>query len=267
MENRLTNLFTYQKSQNDYNLAFLKLKSILRPYFENIPNYDLIEETFIECLIPAIHYYDDKKCASPTNTILRGVIISFSLDNRKDFDAISTNNITEISTEIYKIRNDFSCLKYYNEKGIELKEQDNFIKKVHKFLHEVGIWQVEPYVGMDVYPDEWHEEGWYEWQYEWDIEFFEILKIVYHCNELEEVNEVYKLVWFIWLCDIFPQEIHPNAKIIWENLSYWKNIIDNELTEKVLQNQPEEDKYEVDALEDNLSMEEKLEALRRKFSK
>jgi hypothetical protein len=93
------------------------------------------------------------------------------------------------------------------------------------------------------------------------------LNIADHCNELEEVNEVYKLVWFICLREIFPQEIHPNAKIIWENLSYWKNIIDNELSEKVLKNQPEEDKYEVDELEDNLSMEEKLEALKIKFGK
>jgi hypothetical protein len=35
----------------------------------------------------------------------------------------------------------------------------------------------------------------------------------------------------------------------------------------VLKNQPEEDKYELDELEDNLSMEEKLEALKRKFGK
>ncbi len=263
MENRLTNLFTYQKSQNDYNLAFVKLKSILRPHFENIPNYDLIEETFIDCFIPAIKYYDP----SIIGSVFYNVVSCLEFDENLFFGQISENIIIDILKEINNIKNDFTCLKYYKETGVEPKNQDNYRKKVYKFLHEVGIWEVEPYVGMDVYPDEWHEEGWYEWQYEWDVEFFEILNIAYYCNELEEVNEVYKLVWFIWLSDIFPQEIHPNAKIIWENLDYWKNIIDNELTEKVLKNQPEEDKYELDELEDNLSMEEKLEALKRKFGK
>jgi hypothetical protein len=254
MENRLTNLFTYLKSHHDYALAFDQLKRIFNPYFENITNYDLIEETFIECLIPAIHYYDDNACASRIHTILRGVTISFSLDNRKDFEEISTNNIAEISKEINNIRNGFSCLRYYNITGLELKDQDNFKKKVYQFLEDIHIWKLEG------------EEGWYEMQYEWDIEYFQILNIAYHCNSLEEVNDVYKLVWFLWLFDVYPKGIHPNAKIIWENLSYWQNIIDNELSEKVLKNQPEEDKYEVDELDDNLSIEEKLEALKRKFS-
>jgi hypothetical protein len=267
MNNELTNLFTYLKSHHDYAQAFDQLKRIFNPYFENITNYDLIEETFIECLIPAIHYYDDNKCAKRIHTILRGVTMCLTSDNRKDFIEISTNNMTEISKEINNLRNDFSCLKYYNDSGVEPKNQNNFSKKVYKFLEDVGIWKVEPEEGMAKWLNEWEEEPWGEWQYEWDIEFFEILNIAYHCNELEEVNDIYKLVWFIWLFEIFPQEIHPNAKIIWKNLAYWKNIIDNELTEKVLQNQPEEVNHEVDELDDNLSIEEKLKALKRKFSK
>ena len=131
-------------------------------------------------------------------------------------------------------------MRYYNITGLELKDQDNFKKKVYQFLEDIHIWKLEG------------EEGWYEMQYEWDIEYFQILNITYHCNSLEEVNDVYKLVWFLWLFDVYPKGIHPKAKIIWENLSYWKNIIDNVQTEKTFRKKPNEVLPEENELDDNL---------------
>ncbi len=266
MNYKLKNLLTYQKSQQDYALAFAKLKSILKPHFENISVYHLIENTFIDILMSLIRYYDDNKNVSNIKGILNGLTFSFKLEE-KPFDKITNNIITEILKETNDIKNDFNCLKYCNQTSFVLKNQSDFDNKVYYFLEEVGIWKVKPDEGMDKWLNEWEEDGWYEWQYEYDIEYFEILNIVYHCNELEEINDVYKLVWYLYLKEIHPQGIHPEAKIIWENLSYWKKIIDNELPVKVIQNQPEEVEPELDALDDQLSMEEKLEALKRKFSR
>jgi hypothetical protein len=254
MNNRLTNIFTYLKSHNDYTLASNKLKSIIRPNFEYIPSYYLIEDTFIDFLIPAIHYYDDNENVSHINSILTKLTDCPGIE-QKSFEKRNKPFITEILKEINTIKNDFKCLKYYNHSGFEPKNQDNFSKKVYKFMEDIGIWKLE------------YEDGWDEEQNEWDPEFFEMLNIAYHCNSLEELNDVYKMVWFFWLFEIFPKGIHPNAKIIWENLSYWKNIIDNELTENVLQNKPKEVQPELYEPDDSLSMEENLEAYKRKFSK
>jgi hypothetical protein len=220
MDNKLTNLFTYLKSHNDYRQAFDKMKRIFNPYFGNITNYNLIEDTFIECLIPAIHYFNDKQDVGRIKNILYYNCLDLLLENRSDFDKIEENIYNEISIEIHKIRNNFSCLKYYNFYGIELNNQESFRKNVYQFLEDIHIWKLEG------------EEGWDEWQYEWDIEYFKILNIVYHCNSLEEVNDVYKLVWFLWLGKVHPKGIIPEAKIIWENLPEWKIRMDKMLIRK-----------------------------------
>ena len=255
MDNKLTNLFTYLKSHKDYVQAFDQLKRIFNPYFENISNYNLIEKTFIEFLIPVIHYFDDNRLESRIYNIQSVLTDSFSIDNKKDFKEVITKNIVDISIEINTIRNDFTCLRYFNVTGVELKDQDNFSKKARQFLEDIQIWKLEG------------EKDWYEGQYEWNIEYEEILNIAYHCNSLKEVNDVYKLVWFLWVGDVYPKGIHHEAKIIWENLSYWKNIIDNIQTEKPLHIKPNEALHEVTELDDDLSIKEKLEALKRKFSK
>ena len=258
MDNKLTNVFTYLNLHHDYAQAFDQFERIFNRYFKNITNYKLIEEKFIldafvHCLMPYFFYCVDNEYASRIDTILTNVTKSFSLDNGKDFKEISTNNIADISIEINNIRNDFTCLRFYNLEQFEYNDQ--YFKKVQQFLEDIQIWKLEG------------EEGWYEWQYEWAMEYELILNIAYHCNSLEEVNDVYKLVWFVMLGNVYPKGIKTKAKIIWENLSYWKNIIDNVLTEKPFHKKPNEALPEENELDDNLSIEEKLEVLKRKFSK
>ena len=258
MDNKLTNVFTYLNLHHDYAKAFDQFERIFNRYFKNITNYKLIEEEFIldafvHCLMPSFFYYEDNEYASRIDTSLTMVTKRFSLDNGKDFKEISTNNIADISIEINNIRNDFTCLRFYNLEMFEYNDQ--YLKKVTQFLEDIQIWKLEG------------EEGWYDGQYEWDFEYSQILNIAYHCNSLEEVNDVYKLVWFVMLGNVYPKGIKTKAKIIWENLSYWKNIIDNVLTEKPLHIKPNEALHEENELDDNLSIEEKLEALKRKFSK
>jgi hypothetical protein len=56
MEYGLKKNFTYLKSKDDYVFSFNKFSEISRSHLGDIPDYDKIEETFIECLIPQIFY-------------------------------------------------------------------------------------------------------------------------------------------------------------------------------------------------------------------
>ena len=78
---------------------------------------------------------------------------------------------------------------------------------------ETNIWEIKSY--------EDDPDG-YFWQVEWDIEYVQFLNIVYHLNDLEEINDVYRLVWILWLTRIYDRGMHFEAEIIWENLLEWK---------------------------------------------
>jgi hypothetical protein len=199
--------------------VFEKLRSILEPCLGNIENYDVIESEFIKRLIPAIHYFNDKVCISRIQSILtysaNHAYRIYYFENWSDFDNIEENILIEISTEIDKIRNDFSSLKYYNESGIELKDHDDFSKNAYQFMKDFPA-------PTNVAP----------LHYTVGNEYLQILNIVYHCNSFKEVIDVYNLFSILWGFIVDSEDIDPEAKITWENLSEWKIRMDKMLIKK-----------------------------------
>ena len=197
MESRLTNFFTYLKKQDEYSLSFEKLKTILKPYFKHFTNYELYENTYIECLIPAIYYFNDEKLERRINTVLYLVSSENNSNQNQETPKINEDTFLEINSEIIKIRNEYKYLKYFKDSSIELRDQNLFYSDVHEFLMDTGIWIKSPEIDPDGY----------DYQFEWDIEYFQILNIAYHLNDLEEINDVYNMVWMLWLMQINQNEI------------------------------------------------------------
>ena len=197
--------------------VFEKLSSILKPCLGNIENYYSIERRFIQRLIPAIHYFNDKVCISRIQSILTYSANDalYYFENRSDFYNIEENILIEISTEIDKIRNDFSSLKYYNKSGIELKDHEDFSKNAYQFMKDFPV-------PTNVAP----------MHYIVGNEYLQILNIVYHCNSFKEVIDVYNLFSLLWGFKFDSEDINPEPKITWENLSEWKIRMDKMLIKK-----------------------------------
>lgn len=223
MEYGLKNSFTYLKSKDDYAFSYNKLVEISRSYFGDIPDYDKIEETFIDCLIPQIFYLGiDELLSHSANSIYLLYLkingeYSIILNNNK----IKKKSFRAFLLKTKEVSNKFTYLSYFNDSGEEIRNRENFRKNVQLFLELCGIWIREG------------EKGWYALQYEWNIEYNAILNIVYHCNCLEEVNEVYKTVWLTWTGSVYiswlekgeSKHILPEAKMIWDCLDKWKEMM------------------------------------------
>ena len=220
MKNRLTNFFTFLKKQDEYDISFDKLKALIRPYFQHLAKYDIYEDTLVDCLIPAIYYYDNERLHIHIDTIVYLVHGEFNDRKTEDFHAIEYEVFLEISNKIIKIREDFRFLNYFNASKIDLTELETFTKDVYQFLKEINVWEIKTAE---------EDPSGYFWQVEWDIEYFQILNIVYHLDDLEEINDVYNLIWILWLMQINAKGVHPNAKLIWENLDKWKEIMGKNL--------------------------------------
>lgn len=230
MKYGLKNNFTYLKSKDDYVFSFNKLSEISRIYLGDIPDYDTIEETFIDCLIPQIFYLGiDKLLRHSQDRCLYNLFIKIKRANLLDFNEkkLKKNTFKTFLLKTKEVSNEFTYLKYYNIYGDEIRNRKNFHKNGRLFLDLCGIWIREG------------EEGYYDGQYEWDIEYYDILDIVYHCNSLEEVNEVYKTYWMnffnhwlepvdlFWLEEVELKGIFPQAKMIWDYLDQWKEMMGN----------------------------------------
>ena len=107
-----------------------------------------------------------------------------------------------------------------NASKIDLTELETFTKDVYQFLKEINVWEIKTAE---------EDPSGYFWQVEWDIEYFQILNIVYHLDDLEEINDVYNLIWILWLMQINAKGVHPSAKLIWENLPQWKELVNRNL--------------------------------------
>jgi hypothetical protein len=220
MKDILTNYFTYLKKQDEYSISFEKLKTLVKPYFKDLTNYEFYENTFIECLIPAIYYFKNEKLERRIYTMLYLVYKESEDRIRKEVNGIDKNKYLEISNEISKVRSSYKFLNYFNDSKKEISEIKTFHKDVYQFLKDTDIWKIK---SQEEDPDE------YFWQVEWDIEYFQILNIVYHLFDLEEINDVYNLIWILWLMQINAKGVHPEAKLIWENLPQWKEIMNRYL--------------------------------------
>ena len=213
------------KSKDDYVFSFNKLSEISRSYLGDIPAYDKIEETFIECLIPQIFYLGIDELLRYSANGLNNLFIRIKKENLIDFNEnkLEQNTLETFLLKIKEVSNKFTYLNYYNVSGDEIRNRENFLNNRRLFLEMCGIWIREG------------EEDWYDGQYEWDIEYNDILNIVYHCNSLEEVNEVYKTVWLrwtgslsrYWLMEGDYKGIHQEAKMIWDYLDQWKEMMGN----------------------------------------
>jgi hypothetical protein len=233
MEHGLKNNLTYLKSKDDYVFSFNKLSEISRSYLGDIPDYDKIEETFIICLIPQIFYLGIDKLLVDSADGIYKLFIKIKRENLIDFneEKLKQNTFETILLKTKEVSNKFTYLKYYNTSGDEIRNRDNFYKNSKLFLELCGIWPREG------------EEDWNDCQYEWDIEYHYILSIVYHCNSLEEVNEVYKTFWLHWTSNwtdtwqffsdylrvlrLDPNGIYQEAKMIWDHLDQWKEMMGN----------------------------------------
>ena len=144
MESILTNYFSYLKKQDEYSLSFQKLKTTVKPYFKHLPNYEFYENTFIECLIPAIYYFNDEKIERHVNTVLYLVNREYKSNKKQEIPKISEDIFLEINSEIIKIRNDYKYLKYFKDSTIELRDQNAFYSDVRQFLKDTDIWIKSP---------------------------------------------------------------------------------------------------------------------------
>ena len=168
------------------------------------------ENALIDLLIPAIYYFEDERIGPNLSTVI------YIIEN--DFDILieSDKKLKEakckmLAKDIIAVRNHYKYLTYFNQNGFQPFYLTNFKELVYKFLKDKDIWEIKSYED---------DQNGYFWQTEWDIEYKQILNITYFANSLKEVNDIYKLVWMIWLCDIYNPVIHNNAKIIWKNIDY-----------------------------------------------
>ncbi len=225
MEYGLKNNFTFLKSKDDYVFSFNKLSEISRSFFGDFPDYDKIEETFTQCLIPQIFYLGIDSLLKHSASSVYNLFIKIKRENLINYNEknLEQNTFESFLLKTKEVSNEFAYLNYYNVSGHEIRNHENFHKNVQLYLELCGIWIREG------------EEGWYDGQYEWGIEYNAILNIVYHCNELEEVNEVYKTVWLHWTGSVHgswlgegePKGILPKAKMIWDHLDQWKEMMVN----------------------------------------
>jgi hypothetical protein len=229
MKQELKNNFTYLKNKEDYAVSFQKLVSILNKHLGELNNYDQISDTYSECLVPRIYYLGIDKIAAHDANNLRSLLYSVAsdagLENKEEFwkaDEALPGVFNRIIQELREIDKEYKYLKYYNETGREIRDRKCFHKNVKLFLEDTGIWKREG------------EDDYYDDQYEWDIEYNVILNIAYHCNSLEEVNEVYKLVWLYYVGTVVKRMqvgndkgIDPEAIHIWEKLERWRTMMDD----------------------------------------
>lgn len=216
----VTNYFTYLKKQDGYQQSYNKLKSIIRTHFHDLGGYDLIEDALIECMLPAIYYFHEQRLANGICSVLytfwrRSPFFGFKeLENKID------EVMLDVISDIEKVKHDYKYLRYFNESNINIIEFEGFEEDVYIFLKKINVWTIKT---------KEEDPAGYMWQIEWDIEFFEILNIAYHLNDLEEINDVYNLVWMMWVNQIHVKRIHPDARKIWKNIAKWRKMMDKRL--------------------------------------
>ena len=222
MEDGLKDNFSYLKGKDDYKSSFNKLSEILKNHIGHIPEYDKIEETLIDCLIPQIYYIGINKITDGFDIWATKLLSSIKSEilNEKNKDELESVVFDKILQKIKEVNNDYKFLKHFNTSDNEIRNREDFEKNASQFLYESGVWIREG------------EEEWSDWQYEWIPEYYDILNIVYHAESMEEVNEVYKTVWLYWLGTIDRgmgygnrKEVNPEVKQIWNNLSLWKELM------------------------------------------
>ena len=110
MEYGLKNNFTYLKSKDDYAFSYDKLVEISRSYFGGIPDYDKIEETFIDCLIPQIFYLGiDELLSHSANSIY----LLYIKINGENSIVLNKNKIKKKIIQSFLIKNKGSKQQIY----------------------------------------------------------------------------------------------------------------------------------------------------------
>jgi len=217
---RITNYFTYLKKQEGYQQSYDKLKSIFRSHFHDLKGYDMMEETLIECILPAIYYFQEERIGNGICSMLYACYRHTPFFSSQKLHNKIDEVMLDVISDIEKVKHDYKYLRYFNETNVNIIEFDEFEKDVYIFLKKINVWTIKTKEA---------DPAGYLWQIEWDIEFFEILNIAYHLNDLEEINDVYNLVWMMWVNQIHVNKIHPDARKIWKNIAKWRKMMERHL--------------------------------------
>lgn len=213
MKNKFKGLFSYLKNKEDYPESANALKKICRKYLGQLENYEQEENAIIDLLIPTIHYFKNESLASNISTTLSVVNTELKLNYRDEQFKIQ---ITALANEIVAIRENYSFLKYFNNEEFEPINLRNYSDLVYTFLKDTDVWTIKT--------SEEDPDG-YLWQVEWDIEYKQLLNRAYYATCEKEIYDLHNLIWLIWLHGLIKGNATDEAKIIWSNLNYWKEMV------------------------------------------
>ena len=228
-------IYSYYFSGTMKNTDYESIKNFLtekyRLYLYELKDFKSSEKTIVNYLVAAIRYTEPHKLEKAITGTIEKVLHKNSWwkrnysGNYQISKTVSETNLNEFVNQIIENRHSFPSLCFIKNQNHRNDYTSDFKNKVYSFLKQTGIWKIK---------SEKNNPDLYFWQVEWEIEFFQILNFVLFAKTLQDVDEAYKYVFFNYCSEIYKNEIHADAKIIWENLDLWKKIVAQKRTEKVV---------------------------------
>ena len=223
--------FSATMKNPDYELVKQFLTEKCRLYLYELKDFKSSEQTIVNYLVATIRYTEPHNLGEAIIDTIQDVLFKNSWwkknsqENYLISKTVSEANLNEFVNQIIENRHLFPSLCFIKNLNHRNDYSKDFKNKVYSFLKQSGVWKIK-YEKND--PDG------YFWQVEWDGKFFNILNLSLFANTLEEVDEIFKYTFFHSVGTIYKNEIHSDAKIIWENLNLWKKIVAKKRNEKVI---------------------------------
>lgn len=187
--------FLYSTKISDFELAKNKVQKLFDIFF-----YDRsVPESVIILLTSSLRYLhpNDDLTRHIQHLLYRHLHIPYNDESLHIF-----------SSEIDKIRNSFTCFKYYNNNFLLISNIDESINvRFEDIMTKTGLWSKLDYNNEETLNER-----------EWDSEFMQIITMGQFASCLEEFDDIYKFVWFSSTGRIIERnDIHHKSKILWDN--------------------------------------------------
>ena len=198
----------FQKARIQISKIYLESGALIRPF-------DVDTEDTIDWLTSICRYAKFVDLEEIINIVLlRNIDYRTLIDSLLNADCC----IAIMSSRIELIRNQFKCLKYYNDESeipaivIDYKFKQN----VDSFLVQIRVWK--PF-------NQYDELALY--QREWDNQYHFICHHLLYCSCIEEITDTYKYTFLFWInIDKLGNEILPEVNKIWDNREMFRRMLE-----------------------------------------